>query len=172
MPDRRILKASDRAVPLLLDIIQSTKSLTEGSLASITLLSNSSESSDQVAVPNTAEFFIGFEDHLPFGFVGTIPLEDCGELKGPYLYRDYLHKGYGAFLLNYVVEQARSRKIRVLFLLIQSAAGLDVNFFRRNGFEIISDDVQYMRRWHDGLLAARSIPAGSILLARIPGIDE
>lgn len=172
MPDRRIVKASNHALPLLRDIIDSTSFLIKDSPAHGSIPGILEPSFGGDYSPESQEYFVGFEDHLPFGFVGFAPEEDCAEVFGPFLYRDFLHRGCGTCLLGYLIDLAKSRNIRVLYLLMPIRDERAIAFFSRNGFEVVSDSPEFIKRWRDGLLAARPIADGAILLAQVLGIDD
>ena len=167
MPDRRIVKASARATPLLLDIVESTAHLTESTLHTRRVEDAIEAASATDLSLGHCSYFIGFEDHLPFGFIGLGAREECGEVVGPYLYRDYLRKGYGSFLVNHLLEIAEDIDLHIFFVLASQNDPSIVPFFTHNGFEVISDDPEVISRWRDGLLADHELVRGSILLARL-----
>jgi N-acetylglutamate synthase-like GNAT family acetyltransferase len=167
MSERRIVKANPHAIPLMLDIIESTAFLPDTDRLRarfVELLS--SQAVTQMSFGG-CEYYLAFEDHFPFGFAGLAPLDDCGELRGPFLYRDYLGQGYGEYLLSQIHNLARDRELRLLYTLIPADAQKAHSFLVRNGFELISSDSQFIKRWRDGLLAETTLETGTALLARI-----
>lgn len=171
MPERRIVKANSHAVPLIMDIVESAAFLPGVDLLERRLSERLTSSSATGSSLGPCEYFLGFEDHFPFGFVGFAPLEDCGELIGPFLYRDCLGKGLGEYLLNQVCEIVRLQDLRLLFALISSDSQKAENFLIRNGFEHVSADAEFIKRWRDGLLADTVLEPGTLLFARIIDID-
>ena len=117
------------------------------------------------------EYFLGFEDHFPFGFVGLKAVDDCGEFCGPFLYRDYVGKGLGNYLLTEITRLARTKELRLLLTMIPCQADRAQDFLIRNGFELISGDAEFISRWRDGLLADRQLESGTVLFARLVGSD-
>jgi N-acetylglutamate synthase-like GNAT family acetyltransferase len=167
MSERRIVKANTHAIPLMLDIVESTAFLPGGDQLRARFVEMlSSQAATQTSF-GSCEYFIAFEDHFPFGLVGLAPLDDCGELRGPFLYRDYLGQGYGEYLLSQIHDLARSRELRLLYALIPADAQKAQSFLVRNGFELVSADSQFIKRWRDGLLADAHLETGTTLLARL-----
>ena len=167
MSERRIVKANPHAIPLMLDIVESTAFLPGGEQFRARFVERlSSQAATQASFGN-CEYYIAFEDHFPFGLVGLAPLDDCGELRGPFLYRDYLGRGYGEYLLSQIHNLARDRELRLLYALIPADASKAQSFLVRNGFELVSTDSQLLKRWRDGLLADACLETGTALLARL-----
>ncbi len=172
MGERRFVKANPHAIPLLLDIMDSTADLGGGSLHQSQLIQDMSSHPAAEATLGAGEYYLGFEDHFPFGFVGLKALDDCGELCGPFVYHDYLGKGYGEFLFAQILEIAREKDLRLLFTMIPKASDNARDFLFRNGFDLISSDLELVKRWRDGLLAERKLETNAILLARLIGQIE
>jgi GNAT superfamily N-acetyltransferase len=125
------------------------------------------QESDLRAAVVLHDYLIAFERFIPFGFVGAETIDDCCRLVGPYLYRDYLGRGYGKFLLQAAISRAHTEGALVLYSLGQRDAAWFTRFLLRSGFEAISDNPEDIRRWRDGLLAGRSLPVGTTLFARL-----
>jgi GNAT superfamily N-acetyltransferase len=167
MSERRIVKANPHAIPLMLDIAESTAFLPGGDRLRARFVEMlSSQSATQTSFGN-CEYYLAFEDHFPFGFVGLAPLDDCAELHGPFLYRDFLGQGYGEYLLSQIYDLVRGRELRLLYALIPAEASKAQSFLVRNGFEFVSTDSQFIKRWRDGLLADVSLETGTAMLARL-----
>jgi GNAT superfamily N-acetyltransferase len=167
MPERRLVKANPHAIPLMLDIVESTAFLPGGDQLRARFVEMlSSQAATQMSFGG-CEYYLAFEDHFPFGFVGLAPLDDCGELRGPFLYRDYLGQGYGEYLLSQIHDMARDRELRLLYALIPADAQKALNLLIRNGFDLVSTDPQFIKRWRDGLLADACLVTGTALLARL-----
>lgn len=167
MSERRIVKANPHAIPLMLDIVESAAFLPEGDQLRARFIEMLSSRAATQTSFGSCEYYLAFEDHFPFGFVGLAPLDDCGELRGPFLYRDYLGQGYGEYLLSQIHDMARSKELRLLYALIPADAQKAQSFLVRNGFDLVSTDFQFIKRWRDGLLAETSLETGTALLARL-----
>jgi GNAT superfamily N-acetyltransferase len=167
MSERRIVKANPHAIPLMLDIVESTSFLPGGDLFRARFVEMLSSKSATQTSFGGCEYYFGFEDHFPFGLIGFAPLDDCGELRGPFLYRDYLGQGYGEYLLSQIHDLARNRELHLLYALIPEDAQKAQSFLFRNGFELISTDPQFIKRWRDGLLADTQLETGTTLFARL-----
>ena len=171
MSSRRVTKANQHARILLQDIADSTRWLYE------TPQFEDHQADDFASLyehPHALrrDYFIGFEKHIPFGYVGLQVIEETAEIVGPFLYREYLGQDFGKYLLEYAVDVSRAREAGIIFTLVPGDATWAVNFFSRNGFDPVSSDPEFVKRWHDGLLAARELAAGIVLFAcmiEIPG---
>ena len=171
MPERRLVKANPHAVPLMLDIVESTLSLPGGDALHRQLIDGFASQSATETSFGQCEYFLGFEEHFPFGFVGLKAVDDCAEFCGPFLYRDYIGKGLSDFLMTEVIRLARGEELRLVFTIIPREATNAQDFLIRNDFELISGDAEFIKRWRDGLLANRPLETGTILFARLVGLD-
>lgn len=166
MSSRRVSKANQHARVLLQDIADSTRWLYETPELEDYPTDNFSALFEHPHALRR-DYFIGFEKHIPFGYVGLQVLDDAAEVIGPYLYREYLGQDYGKYLLEYVIDVARAREAGIAFSLAPSWATWAVNFLSRNGFDPVSSEPEFIRRWHDGRLASRELPEGTVLFASI-----
>ncbi|GEM_PF-1940077 len=169
MPERRIVRANHHAIPLLIDIVESTAFLPGGDKLRTRFIDELSSHAATQTSFGAGEYYLGFADHLPFGFVGLTPLDDCAELRGPCLYRDYLGQGYGGYLLSEIVNISCRRELHLLYELIPTGAQEAWSFLIRNDFELISTDSPFIKRWRDGLLADLPVEDGTALFARLIG---
>jgi N-acetylglutamate synthase-like GNAT family acetyltransferase len=171
MPLRRISKANSHAVPLLMDIIESTAYMPGVDLIKNRLTATlASGSADDLSL-GSCNHFIVFEDHFPLGFIGLSPMEDCGEIIGPCLYRDCFGRGLGEHLLEHLFSIARLRELRLLFVLAGADAPHAASFLVRQGFEPVSSDHEFIKRWRDGLLADIPLQPATTLFARLLDVD-
>ncbi len=166
MSTRRITKANQHARVLLQDIADSTRWLYE------TPLLEDYPRDDFAALyehPHALrrDYFVGFEKHIPFGYVGLQVVDEAAEIVGPFLYREYLGQDYGKFLLEYALDVARARESGIAFTLSPCRATWAVNFFSRNGFDPVSSEPEFIKRWHEGILAARELTGEVVLFAKI-----
>jgi len=167
MSERRIVKANPHAIPLMLDIVESTSFLPGGNQLRARFVESLSSQAATQASFGGCEYFLAFEDHFPFGFGGFAQLDDCAELRGPFLYRDYLGQGYGEYLLSQIHELARGRELRLLYAFIPADSLKAQSFLIRNSFEFVSADSQFIKRWRDSLLVDVHLEIGTALLARL-----
>ena len=165
MSEIRYSNANVHALPLLLDIIDSTTFLFEDFRPSWRLHEEIEAASATGLSLGRGEYIIGFQDHSPFGFVGLYENEECGELFGPFLYRDYFRKGLGTLLFHEICNLARSKEMTIIYSLLPNNATWAISFFTHCGFESISDEPEIIKRWCDGLLADKKIPEYSLLMA-------
>ncbi len=167
MSEKRVIRATGRALTLLADIVASTSYLYAAALPPeeyTQVVGNEEKIKARLSV---GDYLIGFEDHIPFGFVGAERVEDCCRLIGPCLYREYLGRGYGHYLLDYGIKLARATGLNPVYQLIHHRADWAVSFFAHWGFEQVSDDIEFIKRWHDGLLADKSVPENHLLMASL-----
>lgn len=167
MPDRRFSTANQHAIPLLEDIVESTRYL----------YANPTDQSpplldfvhiDEERELGRREFYIGFEDHFPFGFIGLVNHKIAAEIIGPFLYREYLGRGYGGDLLDYARLHAADRGETLIFALVPATAPWALSFYARQGFDFLSGQPEFIRRWNDGLLADRYPLEGLSLVTYLP----
>jgi len=171
MSSRSVTKANHHARALLQDIADSTRWLYE------TPQLEEQPEDDFASLyehPHALrrDYFIGFERNIPFGYVGLQVIDEAAEIIGPFLYREYLGQDYGRYLLEYNLDVARAREAGIAFTLVPGDATWAVNFFSRNGFDTVSREAEFIKRWHDGVLASRDLPADTVLFAslvEIPG---
>jgi GNAT superfamily N-acetyltransferase len=166
MSSRRVTKANHHARVLLQDIADSTRWLYETPQLEEYPPDNFSSLYEHPHALRR-DYFIGFEKHIPFGYVGLQVLDEAAEIVGPFLYREYLGQDYGKYLLDYALDVARAREAGIAFTLVPSGADWAANFFSRNGFDPVSAEVEFLRRWHEGVLAARELPGGIVLFASL-----
>ncbi|MCK4857590.1 MAG: hypothetical protein KAT58_06465, partial [candidate division Zixibacteria bacterium] len=113
MAEKRLARAGQHAIPLILDIIDSTFYLYGEILEPEELAPREITAKQVVGWLKRGEYRIGFENFMPFGFVGCEAMADCCRLIGPYLYREYLGQEYGKFLLDAGIRWARDRNLSV-----------------------------------------------------------
>jgi GNAT superfamily N-acetyltransferase len=167
MGEKQVVRATKRAVPLLTDIIDSTAYLYAAALSPEELTHVAEIRARIRAELVTADFLIGFEENKPFGFVGVEKIEASARLVGPYLYPEFLGHNYGKFLLDFGIKLSQSTGLNPIFTLVHRQAVWAISFFMRWGFEQLSDDKEFIRRWHDGILADYPLPGNSILMAQL-----
>lgn len=165
MPELRIVRAGKHAVTLLADI-------RENAVRDLNDALNHFANDDYAGLHEHASecsthYFIGFENHLPFGYI-RISIDDgeC-EVIGPYLYPDYLRSELQAALIEFAVEYMQNLKVRLVYALVLTAIPGAMEAFSGARFEDISNDPQFIKRWHDGILAHRAVPPEMQLFARI-----
>jgi hypothetical protein len=54
-----------------------------------------------------------------------------------------------------------------LYALIPADSQIAQSFLVRNGFELVSADSEFIKRWRDGLLADACVETGMALFARL-----
>jgi N-acetylglutamate synthase-like GNAT family acetyltransferase len=171
MPDRRFVKANPHALPLMLDIVESTASLAGGSALHAQLIDELSSQAVSQASFGGTDFYLGFEEHFPFGFAGIESVDDAGRLYGPFVYRDYVGKGYGNYLFQEIVNVATDKGLRLVFALIPAEAVTARSFLSQRNFDLISADPDFIKRWRDGLLAEMELEPEVVLWARLTGSE-
>ena len=70
------------------------------------------------------------------------------------VHTQYLRQGYGSYLLKFVEERARKNKQRSLVLECQNTNTKAVDFYMKNGFELIGFDLEaYTEKQWNGIEA-------------------
>ncbi len=150
MPDRRIVKANAHALALLRD-------LNELTLATVDLPVRQLWQDEFASLLNadsaTDCYLIGFEDHLPIGYVLYHPLDQVAELRGPFLFPEYRETDAGEFLIERARRLAQSNNLFVLITLVPRSLTWCGIAYDSASFDEISSDTEFIRRWNDGLLA-------------------
>ncbi len=136
MPEVRIVRAGKHAVTLLADI-------RENAVRDLNDALNHFANDDYAGLHEHASecsthYFIGFENHLPFGYI-RISIDDgeC-EVIGPYLYPDYLRSELQAALIEFAVEYMQNLKVRLVYALVLTAIPGAMEAFSGARFEDIS----------------------------------
>ncbi len=165
MPELRIVRAGQHALTLLRDIRENAVRGLSDDLVHFT--EDDYSGLHEHASECSTHYFIGFEDHLPFGYV-RISIDDGeGEVTGPYSYPDYLRSELQASLIEFAVDYMQNLKVRLVYSLVLTAIPGTMEAFSSVRFEDLSSDPQFIKRWHDGILAHRAVPPRTELLARI-----
>lgn len=165
MPELRIVRAGQHALTLLSDIHDNA--LRELSEDLILFGADDYNGLHDHATECSVHYFIGFEDHRPFGYVRISIDEGECEITGPYVYPDYLRGDFQAALIEFAVDYMQNLKVRLVYALVLTAIPGIAEAYTNTHFEDLSDDPQFIKRWHDGVLAHRVIPSGTQLFARI-----
>lgn len=165
MSELRIVRAGQHALTLLVDIRENAQRGLCDDL--IEFAGDDYAGLHEHATETSTHYFIGFDDHLPFGYV-RISIDDGeGEVTGPYLYPDYLRSELQTALIEFALEFMQNLSVRLVYALALTVIPGTVEAYSNARFEDLSDDPQFIKRWHDGILAQRTIPAQTRLLARI-----
>lgn len=165
MSNLRIVRAGQHALTLLVDIRENAER--ELSEETLPLTNDSYSELHEHATECSYHYFLGFEDHMPFGYVRISIDEGECEIVGPYLYPDYNRQELQIVLIEHALDFMRSLKVRLVYVLVPLAYTGSADAYSSSHFEDISDNVEFMKRWHDGVLAHRSIPTNTRLFARI-----
>jgi GNAT superfamily N-acetyltransferase len=163
----RVVIARERAAVLLMDIVDSTAHFYEPFYGPGQYQPLPNDVRALAKKIREGLYLVGFERFIPFGFVGVEGVEDTSRLVGPYLYRDYLGEGYGKFLLDRAMESIQLTAEKLVHTLVHNRAHWAIGFFKRWGFEPISDQPEFIKRWHDGVLAAEAVLPQHMLMARL-----
>ncbi len=165
MSEVRIVRAGKHAVTLLADIHENAVRDLGDTL--IHFANDDFGGLHDHASECSTHYFIGFEEHLPFGYI-RISIDDgeC-EISGPYLYPNYLHRDLQTTLIEFTVDYMQNLKVRLAYALVVTAIPGAKEAFSSARFEDISDDPLFIKRWHDGILAHRAVPPDTQLFALI-----
>lgn len=169
MPELRYLRAGRRALPLLQDILEAALN---GQSAEVQAMLHDDFAELLNAEDNPGvSYIVGFEDHVPIGYVKCIHSELILELVGPFLYVDYATVESSSHLIRKAKTYMESQESRLVFALIPESLVPVGNSYPVAGFDEVSDQPELIKRWRDGLLADRLTAAGSILYAQLIDSD-
>lgn len=79
------------------------------------------------------KFFMAFGDNEFVGIVGLENYSDVALLRSMVVFDNFKKKGFGRKIVNYVLEEAKAKGIKEIFILTTTAK----EFFERRGFEVI-----------------------------------
>lgn len=79
------------------------------------------------------KFFMAFGDNEFVGIVGLENYSDVALLRSMVVFDNFKKKGFGRKIVNYVLEEAKAKGIKEIFILTTTAK----DFFERLGFEVI-----------------------------------
>lgn len=163
MPDVRYLRAGPRALPLLQDLHEQTLAPLPPDVAAMwaddfaDLLLESEE-------PSTV-YILGFADHSPLGYVKCSVDDLTMEISGPFLYPEFSSASSATGLLDQVCELARFRERRLIYCMCPQPLLAVREALGESGFEEVSSEREFIKRWRDGLLADHLLAENCLLFA-------
>lgn len=169
MPELRYLRAGRRALPLLQDILDAALT---GQPAEVQAMMQD-DFAELLNVEDNPDisYIVGFEDHVPFGYVKCIHTELTLELVGPFLYVDYATVESSGHLIRKARTAMAPQESRLVFALIPESLIPVDSSYPAAGFDEVSNQIELIKRWRDGLLADRLLAPGSILFAQLIDSD-
>jgi hypothetical protein len=165
MTDIRIARAGPHALALLTDIRDNAARQSSSELAPSDR--NSFDDLYEHATECSVHYFLGFADHRPFGYLRLAIEEGEAEISSPRFYPEYQSPIYTSSLLEFAIAFLQKQSVRMVYSLTRPANDTELEGYVDALFEDISDDPEFVRRWHDGILADRPIPAGTKLFVRL-----
>jgi hypothetical protein len=165
MTDIRIARAGPHSLALLTDIRDNAARHISPEL--VPLFRNSFDDLYEHATECSVHYFLGFADHRPFGYVRLAIEEGEAEISGPRFYPEYQTPIYTSSLLEFAIAFLQKQSVRMVYSLARPANTAELEGYADALFEDISDDPEFVRRWHDGILADRAIPSGTRLFVRL-----
>ncbi len=87
------------------------------------------------------------------GFLGTLKLNQ-GKiyLVALYLLEEFQRSGISQKTIDLLVQQSESHDINEIMLLVHSEASWAINFYQKNGFELIATNEQDIKNYDSGIL--------------------
>lgn len=103
---------------------------------------------------------------INIGFVGLVKLDnDTLYLTALYLLANYQRQGYGRLILDAIEEDAYQAGVKTIVLLVHSEATWAINFYGKNGFEVIETEESKMKKYADNRMANYVLPS-TILMGK------
>jgi GNAT superfamily N-acetyltransferase len=165
MTELRIVHAGLHALTLLCDIRENlVRDFAEDVQA---FLQDDYESLNVSASESNTHYFIGFADNSPFGYLRVSHDESAAEIKGPFLYPDYRSSELSSRLIAHALSVIARLRVPLVYSLVPAQDIGTAEDYAHAQFEYISDDIEFLKRWHDGIVADRSIPNGVRLFVRL-----
>ena len=170
MNDIRIVRAGPHALTLLADIRENA--LRNGPSEIREFLFDDYGELHEHATETSTHYFTGFRDHSPYGYLLACIDDKEAELKGPFLYPEYLEPALPLQLVEHAIHFLQGLKVQLIYTLVPSGCLESQSAFSDTQFEDLSSDTEFLQRWHDGILAHRRIPADTKLFVRLLEISE
>lgn len=170
MSDVQIVRAGHHALTLMVDIRENA--VRECEPHEREFLFDDFAELHEHATESSVHYFIGFSGHMPFGYLRTSVDDKEAEIRGPFMYPDYSNPALSAQLIEHTLEFLRKLKVQLIYCLAVPGQAKLISIYSDLLFEDLSSEGEFLRRWHDGILADRRIPPGTRLLVRLLEISE
>jgi ribosomal protein S18 acetylase RimI-like enzyme len=117
-------------------------------------------------LPKNYEVYIISLEGQPIGFVGLKDItEEIAYLPALYFPMEQQRKGQGRQTVNVITDMLEQRGIKEIVLLVHKDAHWAVNFYKNNGFEVITEDLEEIMKYANCNMEAFALP-GTILMTR------
>ncbi|MBN1549839.1 GNAT family N-acetyltransferase [bacterium] len=104
-------------------------------------------------LPKTYDLFIVLDDDKPCGMLGTVQLTPSIKyLVALYLLPEFQRKGIGSQVIEFVNSRSYSEGIKELLLMVHKDAFWAIQFFQKNGFELLAAEDDDMSTYASALL--------------------
>lgn len=170
MTEIRIVRVGPHALTLLTDIRENALRIAPTEVSEF--LHDDYAELHEHATESTTHYFVGFKDHSPFGYLRTSVDDGEAEIKGPFLYPEFFASGLAVQLVEHALRFVGEMKTQVIYALVPLGQIEADRTFSDTSFEDISNDAEFLKRWHDGILADRQIPTGTKLFVRLLEISD
>ena len=170
MSDVQFVRAGPRALALLSDIRENAVRGCDPSERSF-LFDDFAELHEH-ATESSVHYFIGFSGHMPFGYLRVSVDDKEAEIKGPFVYPDYSDPTLSAQLIEHALDFLQKLKVQLMYSLVVPGQAKLIGVYGDLLFEDLSSEGEFLRRWHDGILADRGIPPDTRLFAHLLEISE
>ena len=170
MSDIQFVRAGPRALALLSDIRENAVRGCDPS-ERVFLFDDYADLHEH-ATESSVHYFIGFSGHMPFGYLRTSVDDKEAEINGPFMYPDRTESALSAQLIEHALEFLQKLKVQLMYSLVVPGQAKLIGVYGDLLFEDLSSEGEFLRRWHDGILADRGIPPDTRLFAHLLEISE
>ncbi len=170
MTELSIIRVGPHALTLLSDIRDNSQRNVDFEV--LTFLHDDFAELHEHASESSTHYFIGFADNLPFGYLRISCDDGEAEIKGPFCYPEYCRDRLIRSLLIHALTFLEQLRVRLIYSLVPAQISKVAEAYADAQFEDLSDNIEFQKRWHDGILAGRNIPEGTSLFARLIELNE
>lgn len=118
-------------------------------------------------LPAYYNIFVVETDNKPFGFIGLKDIdEEVTYMVALYFLMDQQRQGLGRKTINQLVDTLSKRGIKEIVLLVHKDAYWAVNFYKNNGFETVTEDLEEIKKYADSRMEAFALPS-TILMKKM-----
>jgi ribosomal protein S18 acetylase RimI-like enzyme len=98
------------------------------------------------------------------GFLGTVQItKDVEYLMMLYFLPQYQHKGYGQTVLHLLINKLKHRHVSNLILLVNQQADWAVNFYRKENFQVISQNQEEIENYCEAKMKPFYVPSTMLM---------
>jgi ribosomal protein S18 acetylase RimI-like enzyme len=114
---------------------------------------------EREGLPSSYEVSIVYYENHPIGFIGSTTLTpNITYVVALYLLNEYQRKGLGTKILNIFLSSLYQNGKKEVALLVHKNASWAIDFYRKNGFEVITDEERRIKQYADSSMNKFYLP--------------